>query len=226
MADGASDGCKYCEIIKKKQNLLYEDDKVIAVIPANPITRGHVQVISKEHHNNIQSIEDKDVEHIFYAASFSATALFENLEAHGTNIIANSGSLLKEGGHFHIDVIARKNDDKLNFIWKPKKLSEDELKGMQSKIKDKCDLIGHERKNEVVNLDKKPEKLESGEEKAPETNNKEHRENDKSSENPEKNKTELEKKGLENKESEKKDLPETAGHDNESYMIRQLRRIP
>ncbi len=210
------EGCKYCEIVQKKPNLLYEDDKVIVVIPADPITKGHVQVISKEHHDNIQGIEDKDVEHIFYAASFSATALFENLEAHGTNIIANSGSLLKKGGHFHIDVIARKNDDKLNFIWTPKKLPEEELKAAQGKIKDKCDLIGHEQKNEVVDLDKKPEKLGLGEENVPE------QDAGKGDEREEKPADKDDKE--DDKKPEKSSEP--SGQDNENYMIKQLRRMP
>jgi diadenosine tetraphosphate (Ap4A) HIT family hydrolase len=155
--------CQYCRILEEKKNLLYEDENVMAIIPERPITKGHLQVLSKKHHESLQDIDDKDVEHLFYAASFSATALFENLEAHGTNIIANTGGELKKGGHFHIDVIARKTGDSLNFLWKPKKLPEADMKAAQGKIKDKCAMIGVSKaKKEVMDLDKKAvEKIES-----------------------------------------------------------------
>jgi diadenosine tetraphosphate (Ap4A) HIT family hydrolase len=188
--------CKYCEIIEKKANVLYEDGNIIAVLPEKPATQGHVQIISKKHHTSMQKMDDKELGQMFYAASFSASALFETMEAHGTNIMANTGSLFKEGGHFHIDVIARKSGDELNFIWTPQKLPEEDMKSTQSKIKDKCDLIGYEQKKEVIDLDKKKiEKIESGTE---------------------------EKKEAAKEEKTKKDLEEG----KESYLVRQLKRMP
>ena len=199
--------CKYCELVKNKKNILYEDDNLVAVVPEKPLTKGHIRVISKKHHTKIQDIDDKEFQHMFYAASFSATALFENLEAHGTNILFNTGGSLKETGHFHIDVLARKTGDELNFLWTPKKLQEDELKSVQGKIKDKCDMLGTEKKDKkIVNLDKNPKKLESSEELP--------------SEHKEKKEDEPEKKPDEIKKEEKKE------DNQESYLIKQLRRIP
>lgn len=205
--------CEYCELVKGRKNLLYEDEKLVAVVPQKPLAKGHILIVAKEHHAKLQDVDDKEFQHLFYAASFSATALFENLGAHGTNILFNTGGQLKQDGHFHIDVLARWSDDKLNFLWTPNQLPENELKSIQGKIKDKCDMLGLEKKDkEVVDLDKKPEKLESGEEKAPEETVKKPAEEKKKDDKQEKK----EKKG-ERKEWKK---------DKESYLIKQLRRMP
>ncbi|MBN1544750.1 HIT family protein [Candidatus Woesearchaeota archaeon] len=201
--------CRYCEIAEKKQNLLYEDEDVLAVLPEKQAAKGHVLVAAKNHHDNIQEIDDNELEHIFYTASFAAASLFDKLEAHGTNIIAKTGSIIKKGGHFHIDVIARKSEDGLNFLWSPKRLPEDEMKEIQSKIKDKCDMIGVKKKKEVINLDRKPEKLESSEEKASEAEAKP-----------------LSKEGKKYNKTEKKQEKEDSHEDKESYLVKQLRRMP
>jgi diadenosine tetraphosphate (Ap4A) HIT family hydrolase len=70
--------CKYCDIIENKKNVLYEDETVIAIVPERPITKGHVQIISKKHCESMQDLEDKEFQHMVYSASFTATALFEN----------------------------------------------------------------------------------------------------------------------------------------------------
>jgi len=197
--------CKYCQIIEKKTNILYEDEQLIAVVPEKPITNGHIQIITKKHHKKIQDIENKELQLAFYASSFAASSLFENLEAHGTNIITNTGGFIKEKGHFHIDVIARKTGDDLNFVWKPNRFSDEEIKQAQDKIKDKCDLIGVEKKEkQVLDLDNKQvQELEPV----------------KKIEKPESAKEEKY-----NKETGK--TKDEIEEDKESYLVKQLRRMP
>lgn len=208
--------CKYCGLVESKKNLLYEDESLVTIVPEKPITKGHILVVSKKHRTKIQDIDNKDLQHMFYAASFGATALFENLEAHGTNIMFNTGSAIHEEGHFHIDILARKSGDNLNFLWKPKRLPDPEMKEVQARIKDKCDMIGVEKKKkEVIDLDKKkPEKIESKEEKAPE------RKDEKQAEEMKELPSEEEQRY---KKTEKK---EEELEDKESYLIKQLRRLP
>lgn len=236
-----TEDCRHCQTLKDPKNVLYEDEKLIVVVPERPICKGHIQVIAKQHHNSLQDIEDKDVEHLFYAASFGATALFEGLEAHGTNIIANTGGQLKKGGHFHIDVIARKNDDSLNFLWKPKKLEESEMEGAQGKIKDKTAMIGVEKKKkEVLDLDKKEvERLEPGKPKKeePEKDKKESEPKDeKERPKPSEDKNQSpqpERKPLPTEEEQKYKGKEKGPEkkpdievDDENYLVKQLRRMP
>jgi histidine triad (HIT) family protein len=199
--------CKYCQIIEKKTNILYEDEHIMAVVPEKPAANGHVQIITKKHHKKIQDIENKELQQAFYASSFAASSLFENLEAHGTNIITNTGGFIKEKGHFHIDVIARKSGDNLNFVWKPNRFSEEEMKQIDGKIKDKCDLIGVEKKEkQVLDLDnKKVQELEPV----------------KKIEKPESKEKKEEKY---NKDTGK--INDDVEEDKESYLVKQLRRMP
>jgi histidine triad (HIT) family protein len=202
--------CKHCELLKEKKHLIYEDNNVLALVPERQAIAGHVQVMPKKHHKKMQDIEDKELEHAFYAASFAASALFEGFEAHGTNIMANTGSQLKEGGHFHIDVLARRQGDDLNLIWKPNKLPEEEMDEVHKKIKDKCDLIGKKKQKEIIDLDKKNvEKIgieESKKNKEPTDDNKENK-----------------KEAKEDKKEDKRQYPD---EDRESYLIKQLKRMP
>ncbi len=200
--------CKYCETLQSKKNLVYEDETMLIVVPEKTLCAGHLQIIPKKHHINIQQIEDEEISKLFYAASFAASTLFEGLEAHGTNIIANTGSMIKESGHFHIDVIARKSGDDINFLWKPMQADEEEIKSVQGKIKDKCDMIGIKKTKEVIDLDKpKAQKLETKQDEKKET-------------------PKEAAKNEPKKEEKKKDIKENLKEDNESYLIRQLRRLP
>jgi histidine triad (HIT) family protein len=221
--------CKYCQIVKNKTNAVYEDDNLVAIVPEKPATKGHIQVIAKKHLANMQEAGEKELEHIFYAASFAASSLFETLEAHGTNIIANTGGMLKKDGHFHLDIIARKNNDSLNFMWTPKKLPEEEMKSVQGKIKDKADMIGIAKKKEVFDLDRKErEKVEQHPEENKEKKEEKEQAKEKSAEEAAKpKKTPEEKDKLSEKTyEENKEKKDSAGEDNESYLIKQLRRIP
>ena len=205
----AEQGCEHCKLVQNKNNLLYEDDKLVAIVPEKPLAKGHIRIVTKTHHTKLQDIDDKEFQRLFYAASFGASALFENLKAQGTNIIFNTGGPLKDEGHFHIDLLARWFDDDINFIWKPSKLSEDELNTIQSRIKDKCDMIGVKKKGKkVVKLDKAPEKLEFSEEKP--------------------NEPAGEKLLRLKKEEAKanKGLGNNKKRNRESYLIKQLKRIP
>jgi histidine triad (HIT) family protein len=195
--------CKYCQMIENRKNLLYEDENIIAIVPEKPITNGHVQIITKKHHKNVQEMENLLLQEAFYAASFSASSLFEILEAHGTNIIANTGGFIKEKGHFHIDVLSRKSGDDLNFIWKPNEISEEDMKQVQEKIKDKCDMIGIKKEKQIIDLDKKKvEELKTDTEKP------------------------IKKEEHKEEKYQTKNTKEDIDEEKESYLVKQLRRMP
>ena len=60
---------------------------------------------------------------MFFGASYGTTALFELLGAQGTNIILNESE-----EQLCIDVVARSENDGLNFLWEPKQGDPNELK--------------------------------------------------------------------------------------------------
>ena len=103
-------------------------------------------------------MSNEEAEHLFFASSYAATALFELLQAQGSNI------LIKNFGDVNVDVIARNADDGLNLLWTPKKAEPAELDEVAAKIKGKADYIGVEKvEKKPLNMDKKESVEDTGE---------------------------------------------------------------
>ncbi|MCK4670622.1 MAG: HIT domain-containing protein [Nanoarchaeota archaeon] len=142
--------CKICELIKKKEGLLYEDDLVVIVFGDS--VEGHLKIYPKKHVQKIQELEEAEFNRLFTSASLASTMVFEALGGAqaglGTNMMVNSSTMTE---HLCIDVVPRRSNDGLKLQWEPKSLSEDDTKDASTRIKDKCDFIGKEKpKKEVV----------------------------------------------------------------------------
>jgi diadenosine tetraphosphate (Ap4A) HIT family hydrolase len=139
-----------CNLCDEKQVLLYEDEHIV-ISHAGETSRGHTRVFTKKHVDHVEDIPDDIFEHLFFSGSYAAAILFELLSAHGTNII------LREKDHARIEVIERKQDDGLNFQWKPKTLSAADMDDSQKKIKDAFMIGGEKKEDRPVEIDVKPE---------------------------------------------------------------------
>jgi len=141
--------CVVCEKIKEKKALIaYEDDNLVAVLPAKPAVPGHIKIMPKQHFTKLEELGDELVEELFFLANFSSASVFEALQAHGTNIILNESD-----AHLAVEVIPRKENDGMNFMWKPKELTPEEMDEVHNKIKDKAFVIGRkEEKLEAAQL--------------------------------------------------------------------------
>ncbi len=137
---------------------LYEDEMLEIVMPEKAATKGHLQVIPKSKAKSLGEMSNEEAEHLFFASSYAATALFELLQAQGSNI------LIKNFGDVNVDVIARNADDGLNLLWTPKKAEPAELDEVAAKIKGKADYIGVEKvEKKPLNMDKKESVEDTGE---------------------------------------------------------------
>jgi|SRR3989338_38820 len=157
--------CTICEAYKKKElKILYEDGTIMAYLEEKPAAIGHIKVCTKSHVEKLRNIQDSVASYLFFAASFSAMTVFEQLGAHGTNIIINEG-LSKESSHVCIDIIPRKSEDGLTFTWEPKQLSEEDMENALESLKDKAFFIGKERpkQQEPVEIKETIEKKEKKE---------------------------------------------------------------
>jgi len=99
----------------------------------NPVAVGHIIVEPKEKMPDLQSMSDDLVKHLFFGASYAATALFELANAQGTNIMLEEHDV-------RVNVIARSQDDGLNFLWEPKQGNPQEIQSVAKSIKDKLDV--------------------------------------------------------------------------------------
>ena len=150
----------FLENIYDNSKVLYEDEKILCVIPKKSLTRGHLIIYSKTEEKEIEKLSQQDSAHIFFAASLASTAVFEGLKAHGTNIILKSGTCDDNPeGKLEVHVLPRWQDDKLKGLnWQPKQAKYN-LDGVAKKIKDKTWKVKYkkEEKKEDKKEDKKPE---------------------------------------------------------------------
>ena len=136
---------------------IYEDKKTVVFVPKSPECIGHVVIFSNEEEKEFERLSMESCSHLFYVASYTATAVFEGLKAQGTNIILKTGtSDDNPSGRLEIHVLPRYQDDGLDVLGKPlsEKPNFDEI---ASKIKDETFMIEHEMKEKkekvVVDLD-------------------------------------------------------------------------
>ncbi|MGC9310767.1 MAG: HIT domain-containing protein [Candidatus Aenigmatarchaeota archaeon] len=129
---------------------VYEDSVTLAVLGEG--INGHTRVYAKGGAKSISDLPDEDIIHLFFVASFAATAAFEGLKVQGTNIIVNNSE-----DAFCIDVIPRREGDGLSFMWEPKPGNPEELEEIAEKIRNALGGAKEEKKPGEKAAEKKPE---------------------------------------------------------------------
>lgn len=151
--------CRYCELMKEKKGLCYEDKDTVVFIEQQPCTPGHLVIVPKEHLPTLRDLSADRVKKMFRAASACSTAVFELASAHGTNILCTEG--LDE--HVAIHVIPRTTEDGLDFRWQPKQLTPEEMDNALERLKDKAFYIGKKKEETVMVADVEEEKKQTEE---------------------------------------------------------------
>ena len=117
--------CIFCKIVAGQipSTKVYEDDKVLAFMDINPVGRGHLLVIPKNHYPTVFEIPAEDLGAVFEAARKIASAQKKALDMPGLNLIQSNGRVASQIiDHFHLHLIPRWPGDSLS------KLMEWELK--------------------------------------------------------------------------------------------------
>lgn len=119
--------------------VIYEDEQVLACIPEKGAVEGHIEIYSKQQEKDFTKLSIAESAHLFYVASFAATAVFEGLGAQGTNIILKSGiSDDNPDGKLILHVLPRRQGDGLEKLhWQPQQPSYN-LDEVMEKIRDKA----------------------------------------------------------------------------------------
>ena len=76
------ENCIFCKVINKHvpHYRVYEDEKVVAFLDINPIVRGHVLVIPKDHSRWLWDIKDEDYLYLTKKAKDIALTLRKTFE--------------------------------------------------------------------------------------------------------------------------------------------------
>ncbi len=132
----AKQACIFCNIIEGKEKAwkIYEDEQVLVILDAFPVTEGHMLILPKKHVEDLLDLSDEEIAHIFKVAKKVAKAAKKALNAEFVNIIT-APSMIK---HAHVHVIPRYDYDLMGLVPdmdNKKKLSDEEMEIIQRKIK-------------------------------------------------------------------------------------------
>jgi len=151
--------CIECEKIRQKNHIIYEDDKVTALLVDKPATAGHIELMAKEHFPILEKVPDEVVQHMFFIANKISMACFEVLQAHGTNLIIRNGIAAgQRTNHAKLHIIPRTENDGLNFEWPTVKIDDDEMSTVHLQLE--AEANKKEEAPQAVKEEKKKEILE------------------------------------------------------------------
>jgi histidine triad (HIT) family protein len=100
--------CLFCKVKKGElpTNLIYYDDKCFVILDIFPSQKGHMLVISKDHHKNLLVTPDSINSHDFKIAKKFAKKAKDKLKATGIKLVVNVG---RDAGQFvehtHIHIV-------------------------------------------------------------------------------------------------------------------------
>lgn len=96
--------------------IIYEDDKVIVILSAQPICEGHTLVIPKKHTEHIWDIDDEDYKYLWQIAKKFALRLRIVMNVDRVGMVIKGFSV----SHTHIHLIPVNHNSRVNFDPRPK----------------------------------------------------------------------------------------------------------
>jgi len=102
---------------------VYEDDKVLAFLDINPLSRGHVLVIPKEPAETLDQLSDDSAAAIGRVLPRLSRAVLAATGARHFNVLQNNGAPAHQAVfHVHFHIIPRFDDAGLEIEWNAGKL--------------------------------------------------------------------------------------------------------
>jgi histidine triad (HIT) family protein len=103
---------------------VYEDDKVVAFLDVNPISRGHTLVIPREPAETLDKLSEESAAAIGHALPRIARAVLAATGAGAFNVLQNNGPLAHQAVmHVHFHIIPKYDDGSgLGVGWNASKL--------------------------------------------------------------------------------------------------------
>ncbi len=116
--------------------ILYETDKVIAIIDIMPIHYGHALIIPKKEYRNFLEVPEQELGELMTVAQKVAKSLVKTFDLEGFNFFANNGEVAGQSVfHFHIHVTPRYANDNISFHLNLKKYADGQMKEVADKIR-------------------------------------------------------------------------------------------
>ena len=115
---------------------VYDDQRTLAFMDINPLSRGHCLVVPKAHAATLYEAEAEDLKAAIAAAKKVAGAIRKALNPDGLNLLqANGGAAFQSVPHFHLHLIPRWMNDGKGFDWKEVPGNREEIMGIADRIR-------------------------------------------------------------------------------------------
>lgn len=129
--------CIFCKLIDDEISSfkIFEDDLVISFLDVNPVSKGHLLVIPKEHFEDVFETPDKILSRINQICKKMAMLCKDKLGATGVNILNASGIDAQQSvPHLHFHIVPRFKDDGLDLWFHGESKQSDKLKEIQQEL--------------------------------------------------------------------------------------------
>jgi histidine triad (HIT) family protein len=106
--------CLFCKIAAGEipATKVHEDERTLAFMDINPVTRGHLLVIPKRHSRDLLDIDAEDLAATMEAVRVVGAKVSAGLGAEGVNVVNNCGAAAGQTVfHFHVHVVPRSAAD-------------------------------------------------------------------------------------------------------------------
>jgi len=125
--------CIFCKIVAGDipAAKIFEDDKILVFLDINPVNKGHLLIIPKDHHQMMVDTPDELVAYIFVKAK-ELMKVIQKAVAADFVIVSVVGI---DVPHFHVHLVPRYKDDGLDNWWPTKKYEEGEVEEYSAQIK-------------------------------------------------------------------------------------------
>ncbi|MCL4404538.1 MAG: HIT family protein [Candidatus Marsarchaeota archaeon] len=101
-------GCVFCDLASDSSKHIYKDEICYVVLDINPVTEGHMLVITNKHYENMLEVPREELGGIYSVAQSFGKDVIEKLKAKGVNIGTNVGEYAGQVVmHTHVHIIPR-----------------------------------------------------------------------------------------------------------------------
>jgi len=116
----AAERCTFCAIVAREAeaSVVYQDETVVAFMDRNPVTRGHLLVVPREHAVGLEDLDGATSAHTWSVGHDMARALRRSsMRCEGINVFLCDGEVaFQTVFHFHLHVIPRYAGDGWSII--------------------------------------------------------------------------------------------------------------
>lgn len=116
--------CEFCQIVggDHEGHVLYEDDRTIAFLDANPAVEGHTLVLPKDHRAELLDAPDADA--VFETVRLVSEQLEAHLEPDGFSVFYTTETLVGTVKHAHVHLLPRTVNDDVSLALERRPLDE------------------------------------------------------------------------------------------------------